>query len=35
MKKIIGILIAIVGKALGKYVVVWIMHAGGITLIVN
>lgn len=35
MKKIIGILIAIVGIALGIYVSVWLMLAGGITQIVN
>jgi hypothetical protein len=35
MKKIIGILIAIVGIALGIYVGVWLMLAGGITQIVN
>ena len=35
MKKIIGILIAIVGIALGIYVDVWLMLAGGITQIVN
>ena len=35
MKKIIGILIAIVGIALGIYVGVWLMFIGGITQIVN
>lgn len=35
MKKIIGILIAIVGIALGIYVGAWLMFIGGITQIVN
>lgn len=35
MKKIIGILIAIVGIALGIYVGVWLMFVGGIVQIVN
>ncbi len=35
MKKIIGILIAIVGIVLGIYVGIWLMLAGGITQIVN
>ena len=35
MKKIIGILIAIVGIALGIYVGVWLMIVGGIVQIVN
>ena len=35
MTKIIGILIAIVGIALGIYVGVWLMFIGGITQIVN
>lgn len=35
MKKIIGILIAIVGIALGIYVGVGLMFIGGITQIVN
>lgn len=35
MKKIIGILIAIVGIALGIYIGVWLMFIGGITQIVN
>lgn len=35
MKKVIGILIAIVGIALGIYVGVWLMFIGGIVQIVN
>ena len=35
MKKIIGILIAIVGIALWIYVGVWLMFVGGIVQIVN
>ena len=35
MKKIIGILIAIAGIALGIYVGVWLMFIGGIVQIVN
>ena len=35
MKKIIGILIVIVGIALGIYVGAWLMFIGGITQIVN
>lgn len=35
MKKTIGILIAIVGIALGIYVGIWLMLVGGITQIVN
>ena len=35
MKKIIGILIAIAGIALGIYVGAWLMFIGGITQIVN
>lgn len=35
MKKIIGILIAIAGIALGIYVGVWLMFVGGIVQIVN
>jgi hypothetical protein len=35
MKKIIGILIAIVGIALGIYVGAWLMFIGGIMQIVN
>nr|DAN92111.1 MAG TPA: hypothetical protein [Caudoviricetes sp.] len=35
MKKVIGILIAIVGIALGIYVGVWLMFVGGIVQIVN
>ena len=35
MKKIIGILIASVGIALGIYVGVWLMFVGGIVQIVN
>ena len=35
MKKIIGILIAIAGIALGIYVEAWLMFIGGITQIVN
>lgn len=35
MKKIIGILIAIIGIILGIYVGIWLMLAGGITQIVN
>lgn len=35
MKKIIGILITIVGIALGIYVGVWLMFVGGIVQIVN
>lgn len=35
MKKVIGILIAIVGISLGIYVGVWLMFVGGIVQIVN
>ena len=35
MKKIIGILITIIGIILGIYVGIWLMLAGGITQIVN
>ncbi len=35
MKKVIGILIAIVGIALGIYVGVWLMFVGGIVQIIN
>lgn len=35
MKKVIGILIAIIGIILGIYVGIWLMLAGGITQIVN
>lgn len=35
MKKIIGILIAIVGIVLGIYVGIWLMLVGGIIQIVN
>lgn len=35
MKKIIGILIATVGIALGIYVGVWLMFVGGIVQIIN
>ena len=35
MKKIIGILITIIGIVLGIYVGVWLMFIGGITQIVN
>lgn len=35
MKKIIGILITIVGIALGIYVGVWLMFVGGIVQIIN
>ena len=35
MKKIIGILIEIVGIVLGIYVGIWLMLAGGITQIFN
>lgn len=35
MKKVIGILIAIVGIALGIYVGVWLMFIGGIVQIIN
>lgn len=35
MKKIIGILIAIIGIALGIYVGVWLMFIGGITQIIS
>lgn len=35
MKKIIGILIAIAGIALGIYVGVWLMFVGGIVQIIN
>ena len=35
MKRIIGILIAIAGIALGIYVGVWLMFIGGIVQIVN
>jgi hypothetical protein len=35
MKKVIGILMAIVGIALGIYVGVWLMFVGGIVQIIN
>lgn len=35
MKKVIGILIAIIGIILGIYVGIWLMLAGGIIQIVN
>ena len=35
MKKVIGILIAIVGIALGIYVGVWLMFVGGIVQMIN
>lgn len=35
MKKVLGILIAIIGVALGIYVGFWLMFVGGISQIIN
>lgn len=35
MKKVIGIIIAILGIALGIYVGIWLMFVGGIVQIIN